>query len=466
MRINFLKQHVDDLSTAKQIFTKTSIKNEWENIPLPSKKPSKKLWLYISIFILLTIIGFSTKIIISSSEAVHSFGAGGILTQFKNFFTKSNKDIAGHLEDRVNVLILGIGGAGHQGPNLTDAIILLSIKPQTKEAAFLSIPRDLYVKNDELGGGKINGLYSLEEIRHPGMGGLLIKKTVGALLDIKINYYLKIDFNGFRDLINAIGGLDIYVPKSFVDYNFPTTYLGIQTVSFVKGWNHFDGEKALQYARSRHGTNGEGSDFARAERQQKILLALKKEILSLGFILRPDKIDRVIQFLGTSIETDLEIWEIVKLAQLVNQIKDDKIVQKVLSDDPEGPLQTITGIDGAYLLMPKHPKELQSIAQNIFVINKIKTEKPTIVIRNGTTVPGLAKLTQESLEKNGFTILKIENAEQQNYSKSIIFDLTRGAKLNSLKLLQQQLDAYNSNIIPNSIWQENVGADFVVILGK
>jgi LCP family protein required for cell wall assembly len=433
----------------------------------PKKRAKyKKFLLYFFVFVTIAGMGFSSRIIISSSEAINNLGGGGILSQLKNLLIKKQTNIAGAREDRINILLLGIGGNQHPGPYLTDSIILVSLQPSKGQAAMLSIPRDLYVESAKLGGNKINAMYALGQAQGERKGGQLIKQIIGETFGINIHYYARIDFDGFIELIDALGGIDIYVDKTFVDKQFPTPGFKTKIVSFKAGWQRFDGTKALQYARSRHGNAGEGSDFARAKRQQKILLAVKQKILKLGLLLRPDRINTIIQILGNSVETDLEIWELVKLAQIFNNVKTDEIVQKVLDDSPQGELRAITGIDGSFLLIPKDKQKLQEIAQNIFVINDLKQEQASVILQNGTDVPGLASSTKNFLENNGFVILKTKNAGKQSYVKTVIFDLTRGTKPKSLDYLKNQLNGNVSNYIPAELWKENSDADFVVILGK
>lgn len=336
------------------------------------KKPAvkslklKKIWLYFFVFLIIAVAGFSTRIVISSNEASRNFKGGNILTQLKNLLVKKDEDLAGLKEERINVLALGIGGENHPGPFLTDTIILISIKPKTNQAALISIPRDLYLNTQKFGGAKINALYSLGETRGKNQGGELIKQAIAETFDLDIHYYARIDFSGFIELIDALGGVDIYVDQTFTDNQFPDNNFKTQTISFETGWQNFNGLTALEYARSRHGNNGEGSDFARAKRQQKIILSLKDKTLQLGLLLRPDKINKIIQILGNSIATDMEIWELLKLGKLASDIPNDNIIQKVLDDSPNGELRPITGIDGAFLLVPKDKEKLKLIVQNIF----------------------------------------------------------------------------------------------------
>lgn len=354
--VNFLKPAIKPLNYSIQ--------------PKQRGNKLKKILLYFFVSLIIAVAGFSFRIVISSNEASRNFKGGGILTQLKNLLIKKDDDLAGLKEDRINILALGIGGENHPGPFLTDTIILISIKPKDKQVAMISIPRDLYLNTQNFGGAKINALYGLGEAQGKNQGGELIKRAIAETFGLNIHYYARIDFSGFIELIDALGGVDIYVDQAFADNQFPDNNFKTQTISFEAGKHHFDGSTALKYARSRHGSNGEGSDFARAKRQQKIILSLKDKMLELGLLLRPDKINKIIQILGSSIATDMEIWELLKLSKLASGISNDNIIQKVLDDSPNGELRPITGIDGAFLLIPKNKQKLESIAQNIFQITK------------------------------------------------------------------------------------------------
>jgi len=357
---NFLNNNINFLRPESP---KTNFKKPRNSL----KSNPKKILLYFFVFTIIIILGFSSRVIMSSSEALHSLGGGGILSQIKNLLIKNEKDIAGIKQDRVNILILGVGGAGHPGAYLTDTILLVSLKPKDNKTALISIPRDLYVVSDVLGGVKINSIYTYGNHAPGFTGGELLKSAVGKTFGIDVHYYALIDFNGFVKLIDALGGINVYVEKSFTDNKFPDANYKTQTITFKKGWQHFNGLDALRFARSRHGNAGEGSDFARAKRQQQVVMAVKEKIIGLGVLLRPDKINKIIQLLGESVDTDIQIWEMVNLSSMVKKVSNQNIKQLVLTNGPQGQLKETAGVDGAFLLVPKDKQELQNLIQNIFV---------------------------------------------------------------------------------------------------
>ena len=130
---------------------------------------------------------------------------------------------------------------------------------------------------------------------------------------LDLHYYLRMDFKAFEEIINEVGGITINVDNNFIDQLYPAANNEYQTIQFNKGIQTMDGKTALIFARSRHGNNGEGSDFARSKRQQKIILALKEKILSFSTLTNPIKINNIRKTLEKNIRTDIEFSDIMSL---------------------------------------------------------------------------------------------------------------------------------------------------------
>lgn len=438
----------------------------------------------------------STRIAQTTAEEPQVANGFSLFSSLRRLVTAPNKALSGEDSDRINVLLLGIGGAGHDGPELTDTMIFASYKPSTNDVGMISIPRDLTVNIPGYGYRKINAVNALAEMNADGTGMTAAANTMHEILGQTVDYTVKVDFGGFEDIIDDVGGVDVYVDTSFTDSTYPLDdALGsVQTVSFTQGWTTMNGKTALQYARSRHGDNGEGSDFARAERQQKILLALKDKALSLNVLLNPAKLNKILSTIRENVHTDMSIWEMMRLAEYVPKINRQAIVMRVLDSAPGSPLYS-TMINGAYVILPRHEdwSDLKLIATNIFEKSDIATsqsaalpEKPSasddvrIEIQNGTSTTGLAARTAELLESSGFTIAVVSNADVRNYPKTMIFDYTNGKKAEELASLQKYLDAdvvmtpqgYLSSdaVVPDSLGSapDRAGADidFLIIIGE
>ncbi len=424
-----------------------------------SQKPKKKLFYWGKFFIYLLIIFilgagfFIYRIISSSSKIIENYSPTSLAQQIKYLVLSPEKDLKGETEDRVNILLLGMGGEGHSGAYLTDTIIVASLKPSTQEVAFLSIPRDLFVPIPGYGWRKINYANAFGRLKNlPGGGETLTQEVVENITGLTIHYYARVDFEGFRKIIDDLGGINIEVERSFTDYMYPTYDFGYQTVSFKQGEQIFNGEQALRFVRSRHGNNNEGSDFARSRRQQKVLSALKDKIFSFNTFLNPNKIINVFDTLGEHSQTNLQPWEIIKISNIVKEINEEDIINLVLDSSPGSPLHAETTIDGAYILRPNagpdNFTEIERLATNIFSLGFIVKEEAKIEIQNGTNINGLGQSIADTLKSANFNVTKVANASDKNYKKTIIYDLTAGQKPYTLAALKEWLGAQVSSIVP------------------
>jgi len=262
-------------------------------------------------------------------------------------------------EKRINLLLLGVGGGRHDGPNLTDTIIFVSIDPPTKKVSLVSIPRDLWMPEVS---AKINATYTFGEEKQTGGGLKLTKATVSKLLNQQVDYVFKIDFSGFEKAVDLIGGLDIDVANTFDDYAYPLSgkedescgndeekiaSLSAEIASgsaseleafpcryehlhFTSGKQHMDGTTALKYVRSRHAEGIEGS-----KRQEKVISAFKEKIFSVETLLNPVKVIGLVDTLKGSIETDIQTDEYDDFVRLAQKLKGASIKSTVL-DTGEG----------------------------------------------------------------------------------------------------------------------------------
>lgn len=250
---------------------------------------------------------------------------------------------------RTNVLLLGIDRRGGTGwAYRTDTIMIVTIAPQTRAAALLSIPRDLQISIPGHGEDRINtaNVYGYQG-NTPDGGPALLKTSIEANFGIPIDGYLMLDFQVFEKIVDTLGGIDVDVPKVLHDTRYPDPRPGdpyaFKTIHFDPGWQHMGGKRALAYARSRMST----SDFDRAKRQQLILLAIREKVLSLDAIPRwPALVATVVD----GIKTDMDLRELFAVAFLAVQIDTSELKQVVL----EPPL--VVGhrrADGAAVQLPR-----------------------------------------------------------------------------------------------------------------
>ncbi len=227
--------------------------------------------------------------------------------------------------DRINVLLVGVDTTKKRTETLTDTMMVVSLDPVGHTISMVSIPRDLV--NVPLGTGdeygpKLNSLYSYAE-RNPEIfpqGGMrALQDAVGALLRIPITYYARIDFTGFVEMVDAVGGVDIKVKKALSDPGYDGYHLGHRGFSVTKGTHHFSGAEALAYARIRKPA-GE-SDFTRADRQQQILVALKDQAADGGSLFF--ELPALLEAVGNTIRTDVPVERLPELAAIMDGVTGD-----------------------------------------------------------------------------------------------------------------------------------------------
>jgi LCP family protein required for cell wall assembly len=446
----------------------------------------KKHWVFrLLVFILVIIALFSTNVIFSKNSLITNLGRLSFWEGVTRLMIGKDKILKGEIFDRINILILGMGGAAHEGPYLTDTIILASLKPSAHQVGLLSIPRDLYVPIPNYGWRKINSANALG-VAASKDGGLLTSQVVSNIFDTSVHYWIRVDFKLFKDIINELGGIEVEVEKSFVDYQFPDANFSYRTISFEKGWQTMDGETALQFARSRHGTNGENSDFARAKRQQKIIFAIKKKLTEENVLSQPRKILSIYNSLQNNFSSNLDFSQSIRLVKIVLEVNFENIITKIIEAEPNGPLISEINSNGAFVLKTKTGdfKELADLAKNLLEptietplfgqraaglteepVALIK-QKSKLIILNGTYIPGLAQEAKEKLSLSEFEIVQVGNASTRNYKKNIVYPIKENFDQEHLTNLCQIINGETEQLLDKDL--KNIfdqRADFLIILG-
>jgi LCP family protein required for cell wall assembly len=293
-------------------------------------------------------------------------------------------------DDRVNVLLLGLAGGKHDGATLTDSIIIASYHMKSNKVTMISVPRDLWLEGIK---EKVNAAYQEGEERPEG-GLAFASDKIDDIIGVPIHYAVRIDFAGFAKAIDLVEGIDVDVPKTFDDYNYPITgkeedLCGLvekemdiseemaknlklksgkqkllvdssdkiateaadfscrfEKLHFTKGVTHMDGETALKFVRSRMGTNGEGSDFARSRRQQLVIQAFRDKALSLNTLFNPSKIGGLLNTFGQSVDTNIPKDDYLEFYNIAKNIKGVSTI--VLGDLGDGKSVLIVGDASKY----------------------------------------------------------------------------------------------------------------------
>jgi LCP family protein required for cell wall assembly len=472
--------------------------------PLLSPPKHRKTRIIAIFFVVLTLF---TGVAFASAYITNRFSSGSGTTNnqrilqpkkatffetVRNFFFQQDNVIEGQKDDRINILVLGIGGPGHDGPYLTDTNMIVSIKPSTNQVALVSIPRDLAVKIPSYGIHKINHVNSFGEELNRGEGGEYARKFFSETFGLPIPYYVRIDFKAFEEIIDTIGGVTVNVPRDFTDSLYPGPNDSYQTVSFKAGEQTLNGERALIYSRSRHGGNGEGSDFARARRQQQIIEALKEKILSAGTYTNPVTVKKIYDSLSEHVKTNLDLKQMMYLATLGKEVGNNAKTL-VLDNSPSGFLVTSEGSNFA----PRggNFNAINEAIKNIFddssttpkYIATASAEEQTpspifsnakIEIQNGTWQMGLASRVKEHLQDRGLSVSSVGNSVKRPISTTTIYIMKKNSSDEVVSTLSKELKAEVTSSIPE--WLTSIPAsdstdtrtpvqpdtDILVILGS
>ena len=393
-------------------------------------------------------------------------GGGGAAALTQNV---DPSQLRGEGDGRVNILLLGRGGAGHDGADLTDTMIVASIDPVNKKAALLSIPRDLFVQPDGYGGMKINAVFATgqnaaAENEDPVDAGMnLLENTLEETIGIPIHYHVLVDFQGFKQAVDTVGGVTIDVPEELSVYEY---YPESGYVLDVKaGMQSFDGERALAFSRSRK-TSTRG-DFDRSERQRLMMIALKDKVFSLGTFGNPLKINQLLNNFGNHVTSNLTTNEMLRIYEIAQELPNDNIASVGLADEPNS-LVTTGNYEGLSIVLPRAGMyefdDIKSYVRNTLRDGYLTDEDATVAVYNGTQITGLASRTADELKSFGYNISTIDNAPQKGQMDTVIVDLTNGQKKYTRNYLEKRFGVTAVNSMPTTTIDPGE-AEFVIILG-
>jgi len=384
-------------------------------------KPSSKI---LSYFIVGTLLVFGMFVVMKVTLAAYHF-----VSEFTpaSILEVVGKDLKKDENNYTNIVLLGDGGYIREGGGLIDTIMVASIDYEKNAVSMISVPRDYYVgKNINLGldrYGKINQIYNnYNDLTEPERFEK-IKLAVGELVDLDIQYYMRIDFDGFVEIVDSLGGISINVPKAINDPTYPNkTDTGYSPFKIQAGLQDLDGETALKYARSRHTS----SDFDRAARQQLILEAIRQKALSAGVLTDLDTLSNLYNAIQDNFDTDLSIREMASLGSFAEQLDRSHIVRKQLNNNPLGDggflYDGAIAVYGSAVLVP-YGDNLDLIHQYtdlVFNHREIYYETAKIEILNATKSGGIAGEVADELKRFGFVVEEIGNYENEAGEKQFL----------------------------------------------
>lgn len=414
---------------------------------------------------------------------VIALAAGGFM--YKNFskITGNKNPLSllsaftpAHLENqdgRVNILVAGNSAddVGHNGGDLTDSIMILSVNTRNNTALMLSIPRDLWVSIPGEGHAKINSAY-------PSGGMDLLQQTIEENLGMTINYQVLVNYQAFKDLVDAVGGITITIksndPRGIYDPSVDyTTRNCCALAKYPNGQVTLNGKQALNLARARGDAYGSygfpRADFDRTQHQRDMLLAIKDKASSSSVVANPFKVAGLVEAVGNNVKTDLQVNQIQTLYTFMKKVDNSKIDSyniNTLKGENTTMLTGYTSPNGQSALIPAAGiddfTDIQAQITKLLTADAVTKEGATVVVLNGTETAGLAGKQIVTLEGKGMTVVTADAPAKQ--ATSTIIDMSEGAKPNTLAYLKKK---YNATTTTNATLKAGYpSADFIVILGS
>jgi len=361
-------------------------------------------------------------------------------------------------DQRVTFLLLGVDQRPDDpSPLRTDTMIVVTVQPETNQVGMISLPRDLFVPIPGFDySGKITTAFTVGELNdYPGGGAALAKKTVSEFLGYPIDYYVMINFDGFVQAIDAIDGVDVMVANTIHDEEYPTIDYGFQTFHIDAGPQHLDGETALKYARSRHGSGND--DFQRTKRQQQLLVAVKDKLIE-NKLLTPVRLLDLLHVVSNSVDYDIPATRLPSLLALASRVQLDQIEQLVIDTRFA---QVDANSKFGWILVPDREKlrpavdqiflaqaapvaeviDMEALAQQqarqqaalarqqVFsgyqaqgelLRQQLGAEGARIGVYNGTGDPMLTARAADWLQRQGYNVVEAKEADRSDYPRTAL----------------------------------------------
>lgn len=435
-----------------------------------SKKKGHKVTIVLLVIVFILALGAGGVLIWGDKIISKLTGGNSGIFDFIGAIT-SNVKLKTDANGRTNVLIFGTSGYDmdgeegngvHDGAQLTDSIMVVSIDQESGDTAMVSLPRDLYVGNTCTSTGKVNEVYFCANLygNDEAGGADALKATMKEIFGLDIQYRVHVDWAALVQIVDGLGGITVTLDEDIED---------TWTNTFIKAGEPvtLNGEQALGLARARHGT--EMGDFTRGNSQQKILGAIQNKIVESGLDLGTAL--SLVDIVGDNVRMDFNIEELKTLFYLAKDISLDEMRQIPLIDYDKNFYYLSTAMmNNISYVVPaagtRNYKSIQEYVQGELTSDPAVREAPVIAVLNGSGEAGVAGAEKAELEKLGFKTVQANDAPEGEYSdKYYLFDIS-GKKQHTLTKLAEK---YNTNIRPVTDLPEGIdttGIDVVVILGE
>ena len=331
-----------------------------------------------------------------------------------------NSQILNNGQETINFLLIG-SDQRHGASFRTDTMVIAILRPKEGQVSLISIPRDLWVSIPDTGTQRINTAFEDGEMNgYPGGGAVLLKDTILYNLGIRIDHTAFVDFNGFRQIIDTLGGVDVPVSCPYTDWRLidptydPNNANNWALYTAGPGLIHMDGDLSLWYARSRQKSN----DFDRGRRQQEVLRALFSQALQAGTLKR---LPELYNDLKSTVETDLNLGDLLQLALYAPKMTNANIRSYYIRPPY---VQSWITEGGAYVLLPNKDSLQQLLTEAMSPSTTTEQRKKiTIDVMNGTSTTGFESLASTRLNYAGYLTNSIAS-DRQDYAYSVLIDKT------------------------------------------
>lgn len=448
------------------------------------KLPVKKIvkWSALSLLVVALIFGgyFIYKLIATGGQIFK----GNLV----NAVFAPAKELAKDANGRSNVLLFGTSedDPGHDGADLTDSMMLVSVNQANKDAFLISIPRDLYVDYGRAcpAGyqGKLNALYScVKDDGGEEAGQEALRKKVGEVFGLDVQYAAHVNYTALREAVDAVGGITVTIdsddPRGIMDRNFdwdcPNGPYTCYNVRYPNGPANLNGKQALYLARAR-GASGNTyglpqANFDREKYQQAILIALKDKAVSAGTLANPVAVNNLLDAMGKNVRTNFSAEEVKTIVDLAQKVDTANIASLKLND-PEKMLVTTGNVNNQSIVRPVRGlydySEIKKAVQTFAASDKSLIEGAVIDVLNASGTPGMATFKANSLKDEGLSVGNVANAPSDlNTEPMQLYDMTGGKMPATRQKLERLLGIVAKEEPVGGITGVTTSADFVVIIG-
>lgn len=452
---------------------KTQEPNKKEKKPVSKKR---KIITTIILIIVLLLIGGITWLVFWGNDIIAKITGGqGNLLDLIKFTEPTYEPLKTDANGRTNILAFGTSGYNmdgdegngtHDGAQLTDSIMVISMNQETGDVAMVSLPRDLKATPTCTATGKINEIYWCKggkgnaSVEEEATAANALMSEVSSILGVDFQYFAHLNWGSLVQIVDTLGGIKVTLDEGIYDYYYTGAV-------FEPGVEYtINGEQALGLARARHGTSG--GDFSRGASQQKILIGIKDKLLEKDLSIT-DYL-ALASALGDNLRTNFSLEELKSLAHLTFDLDFDSMRQLSLynANDWTNNMMSTANINGISYVVPKAGVSNYSIIQN-YIATQLSNdpriyEEPTILVLNGTNVAGIAGAEKSKLEEEGYQNVTADNAPEGEYSDDLTLYALTSEKPGTKALLEQfyNLSSKSPEDLPENIPKNY---DFILILG-